>query len=148
MAWTYSYGSNPAIDYVRLLIADTNILQPVFQDEEITVFSALQAGAFQSSAFYSGAGGASLPASPVSYLRVAALALDTLATNKAKLAGVRKLLDVDLDLSAAAKALRDQAAVYRAQDDDSGAFAIIEQCSTTWAFQDRWWKQVQRQSAQ
>lgn len=145
--FTYQYGSNPAIDYPRLLISDTDPEKPIFQDEEIEAFTALQALQFQSSMFYSGTGGVNLPSSPVSYLRVAALALDALATNKARLAGVSKLLDVDLDLAKAAQELRAQAKAYRETDDDAGAFAIIEQTPTTWAFQDRFWKTWQRQGA-
>ncbi len=150
---SFTYGplssppfSNPAIDYPRLLIADTNAAQPIFQDEEIQAATQIQQYQFQSSMFYSGAMGRNLPSSPVSFLRVAALLLDSLATNKGRLASVQALLDVKLDASKAAKALQDQAASYRQTDDESGAFMIIEQCNDYFSFSDRFWKQVQRQS--
>jgi hypothetical protein len=156
---SFSYGptnspptSNPPIDYVRLLISDTQQFnaagQPVyiFEDQEIQMFTQLQATVFQSSQFYSGPAGQYIPPSPVSYLRVAALALDAIASNKARLASIKKLLDVQLDSSDAAIQLRATAAEYRTVDDDAGAFAIIEQVNNMWSFRDRFWKQVQRQS--
>jgi hypothetical protein len=81
----------------------------------------------------------------VSFLRVAALALSALASNQSRLASITQLLDVHLAPGVAAKALRDQAAEYRAIDDDAGAFAVIEQVNTSWNMRDRFWAQVQRQ---
>lgn len=143
--YTYGYGANPPVDYPRLLISDTGPTW-IFADEEINSAFLIQQNQFQSSMFFSTNDGRYLPALPVSYLRVAALLLDSLASNKARLSSITQLLDVHLDPSKAAKALQDQAAAYRATDDDAGAFAIIEQCPTQWAFEDRYWKQVQRQS--
>jgi len=103
---------------------------------------------FQSSMFYSGGTGQMLPSSPVSYLRVAALLLDSLAANKSRLAGIQQMLDVKIDASKAAVALQAQAAALRETDDNAGAFMIIEQCNDYFSFADRFWKQVQRQSGQ
>jgi len=72
--------------------------------------------------------------------------LDSIASNKALLAGIQQMLDVKLDASKAADALHTQADSYRQVDDESGAMAIIEQCPTYWSFRDRFWAQVQRQS--
>lgn len=146
MSFSYNLGANPAIDYPRLLISDTQATGHIFEDEEITAASAIQGLQFQSSMFYSGSGGANLPSSPVSYLRIAALLLDAIASNKSRLASVKQLLDAKLDSSDAAIQLRATAAEYRQIDDESGAFVIIEQTPTTWAFKDRFWKQWQRQS--
>lgn len=157
---SFSYGPlqspptlNPGIDYPRLLISDTQQFAAdgitpiyIFEDQEITAFTNIVGLNFQSSMFYSGPAGANLPTSPVSYLRIAALALDSLAANKSRLASVKKLLDVQLDSSDAAIQLRATAAQYREVDDDAGAFAIIEQVNDYWSFSDRFWKQVQRQS--
>lgn len=145
MSWTYGSGTNPRIDYVRLLIPDTNVLAPIFSDEEIEMGYQIQAAQFQSSMFFSPPQGRDLPQSPVSYLRVAALLLDSLANNNARLAGVIQLLDVKLDLSKASQGLRDGAKNYREMDDDAGAFLIVEQATTCWAISDRWWNQIQRQ---
>lgn len=146
MAFTYQFGANPQIDYIRLLVSDTVDLNHVFEDSELLAFYQIQQLTWQSSMRYSDTGGTYLPTSPVSYLRVAALALDSLAANKARLSSITQLLDVKLDPSKAAKALSDQAKAYREVDDDSGAFAIIEMVHDQWSFQDRWWSQVQRQA--
>jgi hypothetical protein len=150
---SFTYGplssppfSNPPIDLPRLLVADTNAAKPIFQDEEINLATLAQQLQFQSSMFYSGAAGRNLPSSPVSYLRVAALLLDSLAANKGRLAGIQQMLDIKIDASKAAVALQAQAKVLRETDDNSGAFMIIEQCNDYFSFSDRFWKQVQRQS--
>ena len=147
MSFSYQFGSNPAIDYPRLLISDTQDSGHVFEDSEITAATNICALQFQSGQFYSYPSGANLPSAPVPYLRVAALLLDALAANKSRLASVKQLLDVRLDSSDAADQLRKTAAEYRDVDDNAGAFMIIEQCNDYFSFSDRWWKQVQRQAA-
>lgn len=152
--YTYDFDSAPQISYVRLLVPDTSFLpnvsppQMIFSDQEINAFFQIQRlSGFQSSMFFSGAQGRFLPNQPVSYYRVAALALDTLANNKAKLGGVLRLLDVTLQrIKDVSDALRDGAKSYRDLDDDSGALMIIEQTNTDWSFRDRWTKQYQRQA--
>jgi len=145
MSFSYNYGANPPIDYVRLLISDTQATNHVFEDQEIQSFAAITAGVWQSSMQYSGTlGVATLPTSPVNYLRTAALALDSLAANSSRLGGVIQILDVKLSVDKSAIALREQAAQYRQVDDDNMAFVIIEQVPTDWAFRDRFWAQVQR----
>lgn len=147
-------GTQDQIDFPRILAMDTQEFAPdgvtrayVFEDSEITGVTRLQSLQFQSGMFYSGPMGANLPASPVSYLRVAAILLDALAANKAKLANALMVLDVKVNTQAAAQELRAQAESYRAIDDDAGAFVIIEQCSDVFSFRDRFWKTVQRMSA-
>ncbi len=148
MSFSYGFGSNPPIDYVRLLISDTVDLNHVFEDQEIQSFAAITAGVWQSSMQYSGTlGVATLPTSPVNYLRTAALALDSLAANSSRLGGVIQILDVKLSVDKSAIALRDQAAQYRQVDDDNMAFVIIEQVQNEWSFRDRFWAQVQRTSS-
>ena len=153
MSFSYAMGAN-ATDIIRLLISDTNQYAPdgvtrayIFEDEEIATFIRIQAMTFQSAQFYYAPSGSNLPASPVSYLRVAALALDALANNKARLSSIQELLDVKMDASKAAKALHDQAAAFRQVDDESGAFVVIEMVNTSWSFKDRYWAQTQRQTA-
>lgn len=147
MSFTYQLGANPSIDYPRLLMSDTQSVNHIFEDEEINALTTIVSLQFQSAQFYSGAQGKNLPTSPVSYLRVAALGLDSLAANKARLASIKQLLDVRLDSSDAAIQLRATAAEYRQVDDDSGAFMIIEQVNDAFSFRDRFWKSVQRNSA-
>jgi hypothetical protein len=148
MAFTYDFENNPLVAYVRLLIADT-VEPAIFTDAEITAAYTIQQSTFQSGMFYSASQGQILPATPVSYLRVAALLLDSLASARSRLvSAVTKLLDVTIDagaISRTASSLRDQAARFREIDDDAGAFVIIEQCRTCFSFEDRYWRQVQRQ---
>jgi hypothetical protein len=162
---TFSYGintgnANPPIDYPRLLVADTvqfaaDGVTPayIFSDQEILAMEQIVCNVYQSGMFFSsnagpasgGAAGAQLPTTPIPYYRVAAMLLQSLASNTSRLAGVKKLLDVELDNVLAAKSLRDQAAEYIRMDEESGAFVIIEQCPDQFSFSDRWFKQWQRQ---
>lgn len=153
MAGTFSYGmgSNPPIDYPRLLISDTvefgaDGTTPiyVFSDEEIQAMTQIQTLNWQSAQYYSPPSGRNLPGQPVPYLRIAAGLLDCMASNKAKLASITRILDVELNPSKAAEFLRDQAKEYRDQDDNNGSFVLIEQVNNDWALQQRYWNQVQR----
>lgn len=155
---TFSYqgGANPPIDFPRLLISDTQQFAAdgttpvyVFSDQEIGAATSIELAVWQSGMFWSGRQGVSPlnNSAVVPWRRIAATLLDSLAANKAKLASVQQLLDVKLNPALAAKALQDQAAALRLADDNSGAFAIVEQVNDHWSFADRYWKTVQRQSA-
>lgn len=145
MSFTYTLPSD--IGYVRLLVADTDAANPIFEDAEITAFLTLAGSVWQSAQFYSAASGqVQLPSPPTSYLRAAALALDSLASNRSRLQGVIELLDVKLSsVKDAALQLRAQAQSYRDTDDNSGAFVIIEQVNNAWSFQQRYFNQAARQ---
>ena len=147
MGATYSGGANPSIDYVRLLVADTNTAAPIFQDSEITAAMSINQAVGQSSMFYRySCLSQSLPQAPPHYLRAAALLLTSLAGNSARLASVVGLLDVKLNAAAASTALLATAQRYLDMDDNSGAFAIAEQVNTVWSFRDRWLAMLQRQT--
>lgn len=152
MAFTYQFGANPQIDFPRMLIGDTADENHIFEDSEIMAAYTICQSQFQSSMMWSGSAsaGSNLPSTPVSYLRVAALLLDCLASSKSRMmGGISKLLDVSLfDASRSASQLRDQARSWREVDDDAGAFVLIEQCTTSFGFLQRFYSQVQRQSAQ
>ena len=148
--FTYDFDTNLRVANVRLLISDTinTDAQPaIFSDTEINAFYNIQQSTFQSSMFFSGSAGRDLPYSPVSTLRVAALALDSLASNASRLSAITKLLDVSLSPKEAAVSLRDQAMQYRTTDDESGAMVLFEQATTVWGFAQRFWNQYQRQTA-
>lgn len=146
MSFTYIPGT--PIYFVRLLISDTQNVNHVFEDDEITTFMTLTSQVWQSSMFWSGfQGSTTLPSTPVNYLRAAALALDSLAANKSRLASIKQLLDVKLDSSDAAIQLRLTAQEYRNVDDDSMAFVIFEQVHNDWSFRDRFWSQWQRSAS-
>lgn len=155
MAFSYTFGANPPIDFPRLLLFDTQQFAKdgvtrayIFEDSEINALSAIVSNVWQSSMKYSGtAGVATLPSPPTNYLRIAALGLDAIASNKARLSSITQLLDVKLSPAIAAKALREQAQAFRDADDNSMAFVIIEQVTTPWAYRDRWWNEVQRMAA-
>jgi len=144
MSFTYNPGT--FVFYVRSLIPDT-VSPGIFSDEEINGFQQINSMTWQSSMYWSyQAGLTQLPATPSNILRCAALALNVLAGSASRLAAVTKLLDVSLNPATAAKALQDTAQRYLDMDDNSGAFAIFEQCGTEWAFRDRWINQLQRQT--
>src|SRR5690348_8237587 len=112
MSFTYDFDNNPRVAYVRLLIPDTQQATAIFSDEEINAFYVIQGAQFQSSMLYTPpAGQQNLPDQPVSYVRVAALALDSLANNAGRLGDAIKVLDVDI--RAAAKQLREAATALR-----------------------------------
>ena len=155
MAGTFSYqfGANPPIDYPRIMISDTQEYLPdgvtpgyVFADQEIQAITQVVASPFQSAQFYSPPQGQYLPQGVVMpWYRIAASLLDCVVANKAKLASIKRILDVQLDSSDAAKFLQAQAKVYRDLDDNCGAFYIVEQVPNEWSLVNRYWAQAQRQ---
>ena len=155
MSFSYGAGSNPAIDYPRMLISDTQQFAPdgvtrayVFEDSEITAAATIASSFWQSSQFFSGTlGTPTFPTSPSQYLRTAAMLLNSLAANSARLSIIKQVLDVKVDSTDAAIQMRETAQMYLDMDDNSGAMAIVEQVTTVWSFKDRFWKQVQRQTA-
>ena len=148
VSFSYQYGANPPIDYPRLLVSDTLATNHIFEDQEILAATNITANIWQSAQFYTPPSGVqTLPTTPVSYYRIAGLLLQSIASNKARLASVTQILDVKLDPSKAAKALQDQAKAYFDMDDNSGAFVLIEQVNNNFSFYDRFWKQIQRQTA-
>jgi hypothetical protein len=158
---SFSYGlglnppvANPPIDYPRLLVSDTQEFAAngttrayIFEDSEILAAALINANVWQSAQFYSGPAGAYVASTPTNYLRTAALLLDSLASNRARLSSIKQVLDIKLDPALAAKNLHDAAQAYRDADDNSGAFIIAEQVNTDSSVIDRWWKQIQRQAA-
>lgn len=148
MAFTYNFGNNLIIDAPRAIIGDTECDGHIFEDSEIMMMYTIQQSQFQSLMLYSGSMGANLPSTPISYLRVAALLLDCQANFKARLpGGLTKLLDVSLSPKDISKSLRDAAAALREIDDNAGAVVLIEQCTTTFSFVDRFFRQIQRQNS-
>jgi hypothetical protein len=152
MSFSYGFGSNPPIDYPRLLISDTVATDPAsgqrvyaFEDSEILAATSIEQAVWMSPQFFSPpAGTGTIANTPTPWRRIAATLLDSLASNQARLAIVSKLLDVTINPRASAE-MRAQAAALRQADDESGAFVIIEQVNDVFSFRDRFWKQVQRQ---
>ena len=154
---TFSYqgGANPPIDYPRILVADTLQFGPdgttpifAFWDQEIQAATQIEMAVWQSGMYWSGPQGVSplTNTSVVPWRRIAATLIDALASNQARLSYISQQLDTKMN-PGAVKDMQAQAAALRLADDNSGAFAIIEQVNDHWSFIDRYWKTVQRQSA-
>ncbi len=143
MAFTYD-PTTPA-GQVRLLIPDTDSSNFIFADDEINAFLFIESS--QNLYVSPQSAPTALPLNSVyvpqiySPLLAAALALDSLAGNSARLAGVLQILDVKLDLSKAAAALHAQAESYRQREENQGHFAIAEQVSTQFQARERVWAQ-------
>ena len=145
MSWTYDFTNSPVVANVRLLVADTDQTTPIFQDEEINAALSIES----SQSIIVGLTGYS-PSVPVaqvySYRRAAALLLNSLAANKSRLGGALKVLDIDMDLSKAAAALRDTAKQYIDQEADAGYFAVSEMVQDSFSMRERLWKMLYRQN--
>lgn len=140
MSFSYQYGANPPIDYPRLIIADTVDEGHVFEDSEIMAAYNIDAVAFIAPS----GGGQYLQLGTPSYRRAAAMLLDSLAANKARLANALKVLDIQVNTQSAAQELRAQAQALRDVEDNSGGFAIVEQADNNFSQRERTWKQFIR----
>lgn len=143
----------PQIDYPRALIQDTQQFQSdgvtrayIFEDQEILGITSVVANVYQSSMRFNFPDASQVPTSPISYIRVAAYLLNSLAANTARMSGILKLLDVSLGMKDATAALQKQAQAWLELDDDTGAFAIIEQVqfNDDAGLKGRFWREVQR----
>jgi hypothetical protein len=148
VSYSYNPGSPTPVDYVRFLIADTGAPW-ILQDEEITnaLFLTSTQGLYQSSSQF--ATGLISPASPsigavqvYSVWYAAAACLDGMAADKSYMASIQEMLDVKLDASKSAAALRAQAKEYRDREDNAGHFAIIEQVGNAFQARQRWWHRL------
>jgi hypothetical protein len=141
MSFSYTFGANPPIDYVRLLIADTDAATAIFQDEEIQSAYVIDSIVM---IIPVGQGSPTSIQGAVSYRRAAATLLDSLASDRARLASALKVLDVNIDTTKAAAELRNSAKAMREVEENSGNFAITEMVQTQWAARERVWKQLLR----
>lgn len=146
---SFTYDPSTQQGQIRLLIADTDSSHPIFQDAEIQAAMTLESS---SSLYISGMASANgnvgpPPVNVTSTLRSAAMLLDSLASNKARLAGVIALLDVKLSFKDAAAALHTQATNYREVEANQGHFAIAEMVNDQFGARERVWKQLLRLEA-
>lgn len=146
--FSYNYGANPSIDVVRLLIADTvqygaDGVTPVwiFADQEIQMAATYVCPAF---AIVPSGGGQATTFGQSSYRFTAAALLESLAANKARLANALKVLDIQMNVQAASKELKDLANQLREAEQNDGSFAIVEQCVDAFSQRERLWKQMLR----
>lgn len=145
MSATYQNGANPTIDYVRLLIPDTDVANAIFSDQEIMAAYAINTfGVFVSP----GSGGVSIPVlGTPSYRWVAATLQDVLAGNASRLGGMLQALDIKTDTRQVAADLRASAESLREIERNSGAFGIAEMCNDSFSTRQRFFKQILRLQA-
>ena len=138
MAATYQFGANPPIDYPRLLVADTDVTKAIFQDSEILAASQTDIISVWPPV------GIKRTISTPSYRRVAAVLLESLASNASRLGSALKLLDIDVDTRSAAKDLRATAQALRDAEANAGAFAMVEMNNSEFASRERTIKMFMR----
>lgn len=136
----------PLLSQVRLLIFDTDPLQPIFQDDEINQFIFLTSSQslYSSSQFFPTASQTQVPPQVYSIYRAAALGLRSMAANGAALSIIQKILDVTLDAAKGSAALRQMAQDYIDMEASSGQFAIAEMVQDQFSARERTVKQFQR----
>lgn len=119
----FTYDPSTSAGRVRLLATDTDSTNAIFSDEEIAAFLALEDDNVK---------------------RAAATALDQIASSEALIQKRIKLLDLQTDGPAVAKALREHAATLRDQAGDEetvGAFDYAEMVVNQFSARDRLWNQ-------
>ena len=156
MSFSYNAcnGTQNPIDFVRLMTSDTTEFGPqgqrvyAFEDSEILGAYQIDSMVWQSSMTYAGTGGVNQfsPPPTASPRRAAAVLLDALSANQARMQIISGILDVKLN-TAASKEMRAQAAYLREVEDESGAFVIFEQVQygDYPSFQQRYWNTIARQ---
>ena len=103
MAYTYDTATNNG--KVRLLIQDTTEADAVFTDAELAVFLDMESDNVR---------------------RGAAMALEAMAADKARLSKRQRTLNWDKDTRGVAKELREQAASLRASEDSAPQYGTAE----------------------
>ncbi len=145
MSFTYDFTAAPDISTVRLLVSDTDAAHPIFQDVEVTAALNVESsqGVIVGLTGYS----PSIPVSQIySYRRSAALLLNALAANKARLASALKVLDISVDSTKAAAALQQLAKDYIDQEASAGYFSVAEMVQDSFSMRERLWKMLYRQN--
>lgn len=125
MPATYTAGATPR-DTVRLLIHDTNVDKPLFEDAEIDVFLALESN-------------------DVRY--AAAQGLDTLAADQARVLKVIQVFDLRLEGDRVAKALMASAQRLRDVADREPFFDWAEWVTSPAEYRERVLDQLYRNAA-
>lgn len=122
MAFTYDTTTDRG--RVRMLITDRNEASPIFQDDEIDAFLALEDDSVR---------------------RAAALALETIASDQVLVLKVIVTLDTETDGAKVSDALLKRAAALRAQEDSTGAFDIAEMVVNDFSERERLYNEILRE---
>lgn len=125
MSFSYTPGDGDPISQVRLMITDTSDVAPgpVFQDEEIGVFLAVEQGS-------------------VRY--AAAAALDCMAASQLLTLKQIKILDLETDGATLSTELRAHAKQLRDSEENMAAFDFAEQVQDPFSARERIYKQFLR----
>lgn len=142
---SFSYQPMTPIFFVRSLIPDTNMANAVFSDEELNGYLFLESsqGIYSSGQAWPNGNQGSMPIQVFSYRRAAAMAIDVIAGDRAKLATIQQLLDVKIDGGKAQSALHEIAESLREQEDNT-SFAIAELTYDPFAARERMLNQLLR----
>lgn len=139
---SFTYDPTTPQGQCRLMIADTDSLNPIFSDAEINAFFTiatpicfLPISAGQPSQFVG------VTTSP---RFAAATALEALASNASRLASALKVLDITIDTKTAAADLRATAKAMRDAENFGGAFAFVEWVPNEINARERIWAQLLR----
>jgi hypothetical protein len=126
---TITYDPSTPSGLCRLLIPDTDLTYPIFQDAEITAFMGIEFNVIK---------------------RAAALALEVIAANRAMVLQVISTNGLSTNgatLAAAiinrAKALREQAHIEEGYV-EGGSFDYAEQVTGQFAYRERMWDEIMR----
>ncbi len=144
MAFTYDFTSAPTLSMVRLLVGDTVETGHIWEDAEVNAMLQMESS---QGLFISLTGYSVVPPQVYSVRRAAAALLDGLASQRGRLGAALTVLDIKVDLSQAAKSLRDTAQSLRDTEADSGAFALAEMVENSFTMRERFWNQIARQAA-
>jgi hypothetical protein len=146
VTFSYDFVTAPLISQVRMLIPDTDYTAPIFGDDEINqaIFIESSQGLYCSGQANPVGNSVSPPVQVYSIRRAAALLVDVIAGNNARLGIIQQLLDVKLDSSKAVVALRAYADSLRQTEAMSGAFAITEMVVDPFSARERVFKQILR----
>jgi hypothetical protein len=144
--WTYDPNTNFQIFAIRSMIPDTDVTHPIFTDDELNFYlnQTGSMGIYTSSQNNPTGSNIGQPINQYDYYYAAALAIDVIASSKARLAVITSMLDVKLSAKDVQAALHAQAESMRARSDESGAFAIAEMVQDQFSARERTWKVWQR----
>ncbi len=142
---SFTYDPMTPIFFVRSLIPDTNPSAFIFSDEELNGYLFLESsqGIYTSGQAWPNGTRAAMPVQVYSYRRAAAMAIDVIASDRAKLATLQQVLDVKIDGGKAQVALHEIAESLREQEDNT-SFAIAEMVPDPFAARERCLNQLLR----
>ena len=143
MAFTYDWSTAPDIAVIRLMVGDTDMANPIFDDAEVQgvlTINSSQNIIVGLSGYYP----PTMSGNTYSYGRAAAMLLNGLSSTKARVLAT-KVLDVSVAPESASKALKDLAQSYIDQEISAGYFSVAEMGQDSFWMRERLWKMLYRQ---